>query len=273
LLTDLQEFRSYANILRAHASALRAQGKRDEALSTCLVCFRLAHHLEREPLLIPYLVVEGCRSVAIDEVNSILRVGPVSDALRKELDKELAANGEANGYLQALKGERAYALSSFGTTIPVNWLNRGYWTHEQCRLIDMFNEQMALITQPYAAVKASEAKLRQQLGNFHPLVTLELPAVIKTREAMDRVRAQTRCLRILNALQQHGPWPDKQPRLSELGLPQEAITDPFDGSLIKLKHANGEWLIYCVGPSLIDHGGQVGGSIDIGIGPLSANPR
>jgi hypothetical protein len=270
LLTDLQEFRNYANILRAQASALRAQGKRDEALHTCLVSFRLTHHLEREPLLIPYLVVAACRSVAIGEVNATLRAGPVSDGLRRELDQELVASGKVHGYLQALKGERAYGLSSFGTTIPVNWLNRAYWDNEQCRLIDLFNEQMDLVTEPYAAVKASETKWIKQLGSFHPLVTLEVPVVIKTREAMDRVRAQLRCLRILNALQQHGPWQDKQPKLSELGLPPEAITDPFDGSLIKLKQVNGEWLIYCVGPSLQDHGGQVGSSMGIGLGPLPA---
>ena len=272
LLTDVAEFRNYGNIL-PHTSRVCAQGKRDEALRACLVCFRLTHHLEREPLLIPYLVVAALRSVAIGEVNAILRAGPVSDALRRDLDKELVASGEAYGYLQALKGERAYALTSFGTTIPVNWLNRAYWANEECCLIDMFNEQMDLIMQPFAAVKASEIKLRQRLGNFHPLVTLEEPVLIKTRESLDRVRAQLRCLRILNALQQHGPWHDKQPKLSELGLPPEALTDAFDGSLIKLKQVNGEWLIYCVGPSLQDYGGQVGGSIDIGLGPVSANPR
>jgi hypothetical protein len=270
---EVQRFRQYTRILHAQASSLRAQGKRDEALHWCLVSFRLTHHLEHEPLLIPYLVVAACRSVAIHEVNAILRAGPVSDALRRELDKELVTSGDVHGFLQALKGERAYAISSFGTTIPVNWLNRVYFTREECCLIDMFNEQMDLVAQPYAAAKASEAKLRQQLGNLHPLVTLELPAVIKTREVMDRVRAQLRCLRILNALQQQGPSPDKQPKLSELGLPAEAITDPFDGSLIKVKQVNAEWLIYCVGTNLKDDGGQLDGYADIGLGPVPANRR
>ena len=187
-LTDLQEFRGYANILRAQASSLRAQGKRDEALRSCLVCFRLTRHLEREPSLISYLVVAACRSVAIHEINAVLRAGPVSDSLRRELDKELATSGGVHGFLQALKGERAFAISSFGTTIPVNWLNRAHFTPQECCVIDIFNEQLALVTQPYAAVIANEAKLKQQLGNSYPLASLELGPVVKTRGAMDRVR-------------------------------------------------------------------------------------
>jgi hypothetical protein len=277
VLTEVQRFREYTNILQKQASSLRAQGKRDEALHGCLVSFRLTRHLEREPLLIPYLVVAACRSVAVAEINSILRAGPVSDFHRTELDKELATNDDMRGYLQALKGERAYAISSFGTTIPVNWFSRAYFNTDECCLLDQMEEQMSLTTQPFAAVAASEARLKQWIsGPFHPLSALQLPAVMKTREAMERVRAQIRCLRILNALQRHGPWHEKEPGLSELGLPAEAITDPYDGSPIKLKRVETEWLIYCVGPDLKDDGGQLNPTSagwDIGLGPVPPNER
>jgi hypothetical protein len=270
---ELQRFRQYTRILHSRARSLRAQAKQDDALHSCLVIFRLTRHLERTPLLIPYLVAEACRSVAIHEANDILRAGPISEAARRELDNELVRCGEPHGYLQVLKGERAYAITSFGTTIPVNWLNSALFRNEECYVIDMFNEQIALVTQPYVAVKASETKLKQQLGSSHPLASLELPALIKTRDVFDRVRAQSRCLRVLNGLQQHGPWRDKEPKLTELGLPQEAITDPFDGSPIKLKKINGAWLIYCVGTNLKDDGGQLDGLADIGLGPVPAKPR
>jgi hypothetical protein len=270
VFTEVQRFREYTNILQKQASALRAQGKQDEALHWCLVSFRLTRLLEREPLLIPYLITAACRSVAIAESNAILRAGPVSKLIRTELDKEVANDEHVRGYLQALKGERAYAITSFGTTFPVNWVNRAYFNTDACSLLDQMEEQMALTTQPYAAVAASEAKLKQRVsGPFHTLSALQLPAVLKTRDAMDRVRAQIRCLRILNALQQHGPWGEKEPQLSELGLPPETTTDPYDGSPIKLKQLRGDWLIYCVGPNLKDDGGQVESYADIGLGPLS----
>src|SRR5207249_6277200 len=69
VLDQVQRFREYTNTLRAQASLLRAQGKRDEALRSCLVSFQLTRHLEREPVLISYLVVAACRAVAIREVN------------------------------------------------------------------------------------------------------------------------------------------------------------------------------------------------------------
>jgi hypothetical protein len=267
LLTEANKFRPYANILHTHASSLRAQGKRDEALRCCLVILRLTRQLEREPLLMSYLCVLSCRSVAIEDINGILRAGPVSDTIRAELDKELAIDDDVRGYLQAVKGERAYGISSFKTLTPFTWLNRVNFGDDACCLIDQINEQIELVTQSYAAVAASQAKRGQQAVSLHPLAAQAFPAFIKLRQAMDRVRAQIRCLRILNALQQHGPWQEKEPNLSELGLPADVITDPYDGSRIKLKQVNEEWLIYCVGPNLKDDGGKLDGNLDVGLGP------
>jgi hypothetical protein len=274
LLTEAQQFRPYANILRAHASSLRAQGKRDEALRCCLVSFRLSRHLEREPMLMSYLCVLNCRSVALEDINAILRAGPVSGTIRAELDKELAIADDVRGYLQAVKGERAYGISSFKTLTPFTWLNRVNFGDDACCLIDQINEQIELVAQPYAAVAASQAKLKQQgAASLHPLAAQAFPAFIKIRQAMDRVRAQIRCLRILNALQQHGPWQGQEPNLSGLGLPADVITDPYDGSAIKLKQVNGDWLIYCVGPDLKDDGGKLAGNVDVGLGPLPVDPH
>ena len=77
----------------------------------------------------------------------------------------------------------------------------------------------------------------------------------------------------MNALQEHGPGRDGQPNLAELGLPAETITDPYDGSPIKLKQIGGEWPIYCVGPDLKDDDGQLERYADIGLGPVSAASR
>src|SRR5262249_47025626 len=145
LLTEVQQFRSYTNILHAQARFLRAQGKRDEAARSCLVSLRLTRHLEREPLLISYLVVMACRAVAIGEINAILRAGPVSDTVRAELDKELGICEDSRGYRQALKGERAYGISSFGMSLPLNWMNRALFNNDECYMIDMMNEQIALV--------------------------------------------------------------------------------------------------------------------------------
>ena len=51
-----------------------------------------------------------------------------------------------------------------------------------------------------------------------------------------RTRAEIRCLRVLNALQTHVPaGSNEMPKLSELGLPAETTTDPFNGEPLHVK--------------------------------------
>src|SRR5262249_31290646 len=152
-------------------------------------------HAEREPLLINYLIVLACRAQAIQSANAILRAGAVADALRAELDKELTRSEDVRGFQQALKGERAYAISAIeemrrgcstcsvgGTgacsdsSFNLSWFNRAFFNTQQCRIVDGLEEQIALATQPYEAVKASEAKLRLEGPS---LFATQLPAVLK----------------------------------------------------------------------------------------------
>jgi len=71
----------------------------------------------------------------------------------------------------------------------------------------------------------------------------------------------------LNAIEGHRPWNGKSPQLAELGLPVDAITDPYDGSHIKVKQVGNDWLIYCVGTNLKDDGGKLEKLEDVGLGP------
>jgi hypothetical protein len=90
-------------------------------------------------------------------------------------------------------------------------------------------------------------------------------------------RSKIRSLRVLNALQTHLPAASKEvPKLTELGLPAETITDPFTGEPLHVKRSPQGWLIYSVGPNFRDDGGNLQGDLtvatptedtDVGIGP------
>ena len=82
---------------------------------------------------------------------------------------------------------------------------------------------------------------------------------------MDRIRAQARCLRVLNALQRAKNA--TEPKLNELGLPAEAITDPYTGEPLRIKKTVNGWLIYAVGENLTDDGGDLEKMKDVGLGP------
>ncbi len=67
-----------------------AEGKRDEAVRTALLIFRLATHLDHNPTIVNYLVSIAVRGIAIDSANEALQSGPVSKEVRDALDAELA---------------------------------------------------------------------------------------------------------------------------------------------------------------------------------------
>jgi hypothetical protein len=274
LMKSPQWFRNSASILSWQARLLRHEGKLDDAMRTCLISFRLSRQLQREPpLLISYLVVIACRAMAVGDANAILRAGPISNAVRVELDKELAFIEALPGLGQVLKNERALAISHFGTVIPVGWFNRGIANAWECNYLDTCNEQIELVARPYTEAMAAAAK-KTIPTQFDIFSFLGLPAILKVREAWHRMQAQTRCLRIMNAMQQKDVWKDNEIDLSNLGLPRETITDPYDGSRLKLKKVKGEWIIYSVGANLKDDGGNLESNIDVndvGLGPIAAN--
>jgi hypothetical protein len=87
---------------------------------------------------------------------------------------------------------------------------------------------------------------------------------------MVATRASIRAMRVLNALQAHTPTgSNKTPNLSELGLPPEAVVDPFTGESLHVKRMPQGWLVYSVGPNMEDDGGKLDDPVqgDVGVGP------
>src|SRR5262249_40051297 len=123
---------------------------------------------------------------------------------------------------------------------------------------------IALCDRPYAEVAAAFRRYQQQQGK-PALTNLVIPALAKGRDSTERVRALMRCLRVLNALQRAGAV---QAKLTGLGLPAEATTDPFTDSPLQVKKVSGDWLIYSVGVNLTDDGGDLEENKDVGVGPL-----
>jgi hypothetical protein len=263
LLDEVQESREYVRVLTARARLLAATGKRPEALHACLLIFRLARHQEREPsLIVGHLVVNALRAVGVDAANVVLRSGPLPEAARGNLEKELALSDSLAGFQKALKAERAYGTDSFNSFM--NWVNRLTFYPDQCFYLDVMQEQIALCDRPYA--EAAEAFRRYHMRQGKPTLNgLVIPALAKARDSTERIRAQMRSLRVLNALQRVGAT---EPKLTGLGLPAEATTDPFTDSPLHVKKVSGDWLIYSVGVNLTDDGGDLEENMDVGVGPL-----
>ena len=273
LMTTQGRFRASAQVLSWQARLLRHDGKLDQAMRACLTSLRMSRQLNREPpLLLSALVVIACRTVAINDANDILRTGAISNAVRAELDKELALADDLHFFERVLKSERATGISHFGSVIPVGWYNRGLANSWEYGYLDTLNEQLTLARMSYSQAMDSSAE-KKPVTTFDVFSSLILPAILKVREAWCRTQALIRCVRIVNAMQQKDVWKEDEIKLATLGLPTETIVDPYDNSSIKLTKAKGEWVIYCVGNNLKDDGGNLDSYLDVGLGPIPANRR
>lgn len=268
-----QRFRAYANILNWQSRVLAQEGKFDDAMRWCLVSFHLAEQLQREPpILISSLVLIALRAIAIDRANAILRAGPVSKELCSELNRELAKIDDPALYQQAFKNERAYAVGALRSQMPPYWVTRGYVNLQTSSILDLASQMIGLTS--YSALEAEKAFPEEKRARLNALARLLLPALMKVLTASDRIRAQDRCLRVIIAMQQKGLWKGDKVNIADLGLPAEVTTDPFDGSPIKIKKVDGQWLVYCVGMDLKDDGGKIEDAItDVGLGPVPADRR
>ena len=187
------------------------------------------------------------------------------------------------GYAWTVKSERAFAVDSL-RTFPDrdSWLvGRGVWNRRESAVLGWFAEWLALAcdSSPYRQTARGISRLSAQ-ASMQGLPQLPakvwgqpvdlLPAIQAAHNAVTMSLARIRCLRVLNALQAHVPVGSNEVRkLTELGLPTEAVTDPYTGDPLHVKKLPQGWLVYSVGCDLQDDGGKLGNPVhgDVGVGP------
>jgi len=261
-------------VLRARSALLLSKGRADDALATQVLTLRLTRHWRREPMIIGYLVTIACEQVAMDGVNQVLQAGPVSSSARQALDTELALHDTTEGYNWALRSERSWSLSSV-RELPGSsfWLTRGFANELALGLIDVFDRYLEKGSRPYAEVVSDKRPASTPSGGpnlYGALVRLLEPSLAAVREPAERTRALSRSLRVLNALQarvRHGS--DGVPKLTDLGLPEQATIDPYNGKPLHVKKLPEGWMVYSVGSNLVDDGGILDFIHDLGAGPIS----
>ena len=261
------KFRDVIRVLRARSRLLTAQGRLDDALANQILMLRLCGAWSREPFLPSYLVRLGCRTVAVEGANEVLRVGPVTPASREALDAELALLDTSDDLIWALRSERAFSLSvirdSFEKAVFVPSLMSN---SVALRFLDFYDQLLEHASRP---PWQSRFTPRFQ-GGWNPLdimITQHIPAMQSTREAAERVRAISRSLRVLNALQAHGVE-EVPANLNGLGLPEKATIDPFNGEPLRVKKLPDGWLVYSVGKNRRDDDGMWAGRRLFGLGPI-----
>jgi len=285
MLTYLQTRRDLVRAEQAITRRLVAQGKSDEAARKLLRHHRLTRRWEdKEPFLIAALVNIAIRTILIEELNLILRRGPLPPELHDEIERELAQTETILRVLpQIAQTEKIAAIDAYDEFTPLQKyaalrpVLRPISDNDKAYLLQHLHRWMKVSDRPYYEVKIELDALDDELkrvhsdpvGHFlHLGSTMLLPATNSVRQAFDRMIAKARCLRILNAWSRRNNF---SLPLESLGLPQECLIDPFNGKRLMTKTTPDGPVIYSVGPDLKDDGGQfvvgAGKGWDVGLEP------
>jgi hypothetical protein len=271
-MDTVQPHRTASRVLAAWSTLLTAQGKRDEAIATSIAGLKLSALWAREPMLIGYLVSVATTRQAMFEADRTLQAGPVSEESRRRLDAELALHDDLEGYRHALRTERAFSLSvSREMSGQIVWLSGWLSNNMLLMFIDFYDEQLQRSETPFLQLDAlgPPTATRDYWHPARPLADLLEPSVLSARRAAETQRAAVRVLRVRIALQALPADAPPPADLTALGLPAEATIDPYTQKPLIVKKLPNGWLVYSVGPDLVDDGGTFDKARDVGFGPVS----
>jgi hypothetical protein len=267
---NMRGFRDFARALLYRSWLLTAEGNRDDAVRNALTTLQLARHLDRNPFILDCLVVLSMRHAAVDAANFALQAGTVSRETSTVLDAELAKCEKANHWSLALKNDRALCLDECRRRWPdlnIWFIGRPLWNWGAYDVFEAYTEAVPLLesNRTYREDIERIQKAGSSLGFLGREFFVSLTAC---REPSVGIQARIRSLRVVIALQNHArKGSNDVPRLSELGLPAETITDPYNGEPLHVKRLPNGWLVYSVGRDLKDDGGKLFESLDVGVGP------
>ncbi|MGD0518429.1 MAG: hypothetical protein ABSA26_12910 [Thermoguttaceae bacterium] len=274
-LNDIVLIRSGARNLDYRAEVLISKGEQDSAVQSAIILLRLSCQLEREPLIINFLVSCAMKRISLINAHDALQAGPIAEQTREALDAELSLHDSMKQFQKSLKTERAFSIDSFKKQ---PWTPFSYqW---QLGILNLYVEYLNNSTQPYADWIANEPEQKTKGTLLDVYKYLLRPSLKSALTAAYRTQAYIRSLRIINALQgKVPPDSDKIPTMAELGLPDEVGIDPFNGKPMIIKKLSQGWLVYSVGENLKDDGGKIqndpegGRPLDVGFGPKIPAPQ
>ncbi len=249
-----QDVRRPIRVLNYRVAMQLTDGEREQALDTCVTMFKLCRKFDQRPLLVNFLVALAVRGVAMDATVDTLRSGPLPEAAYERLETELARQDLSASFRAALRSDRAFGIDYFRELrSKENYTSLPGGKQDFYDYLVLFSELSQRVDRPYVE---SVDWLGEQ--HFNKLTDLMTPAIEATLVTKNRATAQLRCLRVLNALiRRELAGKTDVTALAELGLPADALVDPYNEQPLHVRREKDGWLVYAVGRNLKDDGGEV----------------
>jgi hypothetical protein len=236
-------------LMVARALEDAAQGDPDQALNHLLKVFSVAAALDQEPTLMTFFVSSRIRDQGVRCMAAILSWRTVRRATHAQIENALAHIDLNQALERVLKSERVVNLQMSMSNFAL--------ARETEAILDFDAEQIAIAERPWSEVKARLDAVPNRTGFWSgtPALNLLKPAIRKVHIVKDRELALIRSLRVLNALAMQPDTVD----LARLDLPADALVDPFDGRMLRVKFDAAGWRVYSVAENLVDDGGDITG--------------
>lgn len=267
LVNQSQINRRAVRVLGYQASLQLADGNPEGSLKTSLKMLKLCRLFDREPTIYGSLVALACREVALGDADLALRAGPISEPVRTELDEELARSNIVRVYRDSLASDRAFGLDTLreieSGKLSLNSADERFllttpaaFAKDRAKYLDYMAQGIALTGRPYADLK-TDTKLSDLMAEIDPSTKVLSPGMA-CQVAVCRGLVNIRSVQILNAIQRfERDHAGAEPKLTDLGLPAEVTTDPFDGRPLRVVKLPQGWSVYSVDMDLKDDGGRM----------------
>jgi hypothetical protein len=109
--TDYRCAINVADLLRHHAYDLAHDGKMVEAIHACQACLNTGRAMREDFFVMAFLARCSCQWSALSALDRVLAQGEVSEDTLKPTQSLLEKESKESGWLNAMRGERAYLHS------------------------------------------------------------------------------------------------------------------------------------------------------------------
>lgn len=263
-LPHVQDRRWICRAERAISYRLQTTGRHEEAVRRLLRVLRVTRKWEdKEPFAISLLTNIAIRGQFFADLNRLLRDSPkLSSATHNDIDWELRQHDHFNRVLPLVGHWEKLSISSYieDQTSKSILRVRPLSNHVKTVLFEDYNQAMNQWNAPFSeAIAVFNAIDKHQTAledsPFFRLFNIQKGIGHRMcHVAVLRTMARARCLRVINAWSQQRNF---NVDLSKLDLPEDALVDPFDGRLLRIKKTSNGPIIYSVSDDLVDDNGDI----------------
>ncbi len=270
LLPEVQALRQCARLLSLEAHVRAHDGDLSGAADSLRATFAVGKTLEREPILVSFLVRIAVDSIAVEQTRLLMStVELTSDDLRA-IQTDLRQTDYAADLHHAMVGERVFGLTLyddltvFGFSPVAAQLSKVVVPGASIKHLDLMNVAVAATNEPWheALLSGSLAAIWKP-NSYSPydyLVGQVLPSIDGCIAIGARRAASTMSLDVAIAAElfrrEHGELPEVLADLVPEYLPAVPL-DPFDGKPLRYVVEDDAFVIYSVGANLKDDAGDV----------------